>query len=511
MHLIDVGKGNGEESTYVHLSSGQRAPYAALSYCWGGPQPVTLTTLTMTDMLRGVATSTLPATIQDAITVTRKLGLRYLWVDSLCIFQDSTSDKDAEIAKMDQIYKNARLTISAASAERCQDGFLARRSWRGDFSPSTSYSSIPFACPNGKTGNVSLRESMIYYSQMEPLNRRGWALQESILSSRVLIYSSWQMLWQCQTRKNWEGGRADYFITDPSELSALENLRLEDESGKGNVSEETENALWTSWTDLVYQYSRRALTESSDKLPALSGLAARYQKDTNDVYCAGLWKANLLKGLKWQVPEPTDHRPSIYRAPTWSWASVLGEVLWTEYKPPGENSVASSTTMHDCRVTPENPLAPLGKVSGGTLTITGVSKLHEWNGDVEIPRPDLEPTWVPASERGIGSPLWPDGVVARVRPDTTEEVLYVRIDSGDQTLWEEEVFHMGLNDEGENGITRPVVLIVLDGDCALVLGQCAENIGEDICWTRIGLTEFKDNEALEEYFKGCEEKTFIIE
>ena len=125
---------------------------------------MTLTTLTMTDMLCGVATSTLPATIQDAIIVTRKLGLRYLWVDALCIFQDSTSDKDAEIAKMDQIYQNARLTISAASAEKCQDGFLAPRSWRGDFSLPISYSSIPFACPNGKTGNILLRESMIYYS-----------------------------------------------------------------------------------------------------------------------------------------------------------------------------------------------------------------------------------------------------------------------------------------------------------------------------------------------------------
>lgn len=253
------------------------------------------------------------------------------------------------------------------------------------------------------------------------------------------------------------------------------------------------------------------MTESSDKLPALSGLAARYQKETNDIYCAGLWKANLLKGLKWQVAEPTDHRPSIYRAPTWSWASVFGVILWTEYKPPSEDSVAKFTAIQQCRVTPEDPLAPLGKVSEATLTITGVSKLHEWNGDVEMPRPDLEPTWVPASKRGIGSPLWPDGVVAHVRPDTTEEVLYVRTESADQTLWEEEVFQMGLNDEGENAITRPVVFVVLDGDSALVLGRCAENVGDDISWARIGLMEFKDDEALEEYFKGCEKRTFIIE
>ena len=89
--------------------------------------------------------------------------------------------------------------------------------------------------------------------------------------------------------------------------------------------------------------------------------------------------------------------------------------------------------------------------------------------------------------------------------------MYVRSESADQTLWEEEVFHMGLNDEGENGITRPVVFVVLDGDSALVLGRCAENVGDDIFWARRGLLEFKDDEALGEYFKGCEERTFIIE
>ena len=454
-------------------------------------------------MLRDIATSTLPQTIQDAITVTRELGLRYLWVDALCIVQDSLSDRAAEITKMDRIYQNAQVTISAASAERCQDGFLAIRS--GENGPSTSFTSIPYACPNGERGNVLLRDSQLYQSGSEPINERGWTLQERELSSRILVYSSWQLQWQCQSRKKWDGGRAGYFIHNLSELTAAESVQFEDESSDFNIPEEAENMPWKKWTDLVYEYSQRALTEPSDKLPALAGIASRYQNDTKDIYCAGLWKANLLKGLKWHVPEPADHRPSIYRAPTWSWASVLGEIIWMDDKPPAKNKVAASTVILDCHVTPEEPLAPLGKVSQGTLTIRGVSKALEWNGDIEIPRRDLEDTWVPALERGIGTPLWPDGVVAHVKPDVCEEMVDVEDESGDGTVWEVG-FLMGKLPPGCRRLRRSVVFVVLDGDSALVLAVYSN----DSVSARLGLVEFKDEETLEQYFEGCEEETFII-
>ena len=454
-------------------------------------------------MLRGIATSTLPQTIQDAIIVTRKLGLQYLWVDALCIIQDSASDRAAEIAKMDRIYQNAQLTISAASAERCQDGFLATRS--GDYGRSTNFTSIPYACPNGERGNVLLRDSPIYESRLEPLNGRGWALQESVLSSRILIYSSWQLQWQCQSRKKWDGGRAGYFITDLSELAAAENLQFEDESSNCNIPE-TQNSPWTNWRNLVSEYSKRGLTKPSDKLPALAGVASRYQNDTNDIYCAGLWKANLLTGLKWQVAEPADHRPNIYRAPTWSWASVFGTIIWMDHKPLVKNQVAASTAILDCHVTPEEPLAPLSKVSKGTLIIRGVSRALRWDGDCEIPRRDLENTWVPASERGIGSPLWPDGVIAHVRPDFREETVDIEDESGDGTVWEVGFF-MGLLLPDSKRIRRPVVFVVLDGESALMLAAQSD----DGISTRLGLVGFKDEEMLEQYFEGCEEQTFIIQ
>ena len=506
-YLIDVGKEDGEESVDAHLTSGQKAPYAALSYCWGGPQPVTLTSLTMNDMLQCIATYNLPQTIQDAITVTRKLGLQYLWVDALCIIQDSAADKDAEIAKMDRIYQNAQLTVSAASARRCQDGFLATRSFGVAFLPSSGFSSIPFTCPDGRSGTVRLRDSELYYASLEPLNRRAWALQERVLSSRVLIYGLWQMYWQCQSQHYCDGGSIDYFSGNTAGVSVLNSLQVQHTNQRGEISVGTENALWTCWKDLVEDYTQRDLTVPSDKLPALSGIATRYQKATNDIYCAGLWKAGLWKGLRWQVADPKNDRPSIYRAPSWSWASVFGQIFWSgEFKPPAERSVARSMVILGCSVTPEDTLAPFGKVREGTLTIRGVSKTLEWDGAEQIPRADIDPATMPVSAKGIGSPLFPDGVVALIKPDIAQEILYVGNDSVDQNLWKDVIFYMGRDQEGVNQIKRPVVFVVLDEISALVL----EEVGDGTL-IRLGLMEFQDEEKLDQYFDGCEEKSFIIQ
>ena len=503
--LIDVGKEDQEES--AHLTRGKNAPYAALSYCWGeGPQPTTLNTLTMDGMRHRIANSALPQTIQDAMIVTRRLGLRHLWVDALCIIQDSALDKDAEIAKMGEIYENAQLTISAASAERCQHGFLATRSMHGDFAPPCSFSRLPFACPNGESGTVSLRESTLYSTIIEPLNRRAWALQERVLSPRVLIYGCWQMYWQCQSQQSCDGGSTERIHGNEMGLSEISFLQTEQTSHRGGNVEDKETALCSGWSDLVYHYTQRGLSDPSDKLPALSAIASRYQKATNDRYCAGLWKTSLLKGLKWQVGEPKRDRPSIYRAPTWSWASIFGEIFVTEYKPPTEHSVARSTAILDVRVTPENEMAPFGKVSEGTLTIRGVSKTVNWDGGEQIPRADLDPTIMPVTAKGIGSPLFPDGIVALAKPDIAEEELYVESNSDNQTLWEEVVFYMGRDQEGVNQIRRLVVFVVLDGNSALLLVEVDDGI-----FNRLGLIEFKDEDNLEQYFDGCEEKTFIVQ
>ena len=185
----------------------------------------------------------------------------------------------------------------------------------------------------------------------------------------------------------------------------------------------------------------------------------------------------------------------------------MGTIKWADYKPPAKDSAAASTAIIDCHVTLEDPLAPLSKVSEGSLIIRGVSRALQWDGDLMIPRRDLEHTWVPSPERYVGYLYWPDGVVARVTADVTREIVDIEDDSGDGHVWEVDFF-MGHLESGSKQIRRPVVFVVLDGDTALVLAE--QLVDDDGAFARLGLAEFKDEETLERYFEGCEEKTFVI-
>lgn len=98
------------------------APYAVLSYCWGGPQEITLTKSQVRLSQLSFSTATLPQTFQDAVLVCRELGLKYLWVDALCIVQDDSEDKAIEIGKMASIYQNSG---SAIGDWICQKRILA--------------------------------------------------------------------------------------------------------------------------------------------------------------------------------------------------------------------------------------------------------------------------------------------------------------------------------------------------------------------------------------------------
>lgn len=86
--------------------------YATLSYCWGGPQDFCLDATSEEKLLRGIPVTLLPKTIIDAIKVAFGLGISWIWIDSLCIRQDDTSDKATEIAQMHRVYRDSSLTIS---------------------------------------------------------------------------------------------------------------------------------------------------------------------------------------------------------------------------------------------------------------------------------------------------------------------------------------------------------------------------------------------------------------
>lgn len=193
--IIDVGS---PDSPRVHLrepvAEGTVGNYVTLSYCWGDSQEFTTTRATMQERKAGIVIADMPATYQDVVKLTRELGLRYMWVDSLCICQDEREDWERESAKMLSIYSNAYLTVAAARAKDSSEGFLGPRVDRAFAEMNYTRGGI-----QGKVQafNLPLREELIKRDYInlprEPLSDRAWGLQERVLSHRVLIFSSDQM------------------------------------------------------------------------------------------------------------------------------------------------------------------------------------------------------------------------------------------------------------------------------------------------------------------------------
>ncbi|RTE75608.1 hypothetical protein BHE90_009959 [Fusarium euwallaceae] len=180
--------------------AGKDGRYAALSYCWGGPQPLTATKSNLQTLISGVEVDKLPQALQDAVHVTRRLGIRYLWIDALCIIQDSPEDKLSEIGKMGTIYRNAVVTIASAYARKASDGFL-KVSMDCKLENSCV---IPVHLPeNPRVGRVTLATRRPQYELYpDALRTRGWAFQEAVLSRRILIFSRYDLQCHCKPQHN---------------------------------------------------------------------------------------------------------------------------------------------------------------------------------------------------------------------------------------------------------------------------------------------------------------------
>lgn len=324
------------ESTHLRLlENPYPEPYVTLSYCWGDKQQLTTTTSNIQRHTTDVNFLDLPATVKDAITVSIGLEIRRLWVDSLCIIQDDDDDKAREISQMPLIYSQSTVTIVASRASGVYQGFLQERITPTYTRPAFE---LPYRCIGGEIGTAVLLP--YWYTPEEahqPLESRGWALQERLLSPRVLEYRSLHTRWVCQDSQSRVGDeRTDGFVNRnrlygdaslssqaPAAALSIECLPILDSKEFGSHI--------TLWYDIVKLYTQLVLTVSSDRILAISGIASRFQAIFDDDYCAGLWKANLSRELLWNMDESPyrrlEPRPE-YQGPSWSWVSVNGGVYF---------------------------------------------------------------------------------------------------------------------------------------------------------------------------------------
>ncbi|KAI0333407.1 HET-domain-containing protein, partial [Cubamyces sp. BRFM 1775] len=388
--LIDCS--NPDRLRIVETKPGMRGLYVALSYVWGEPQPHRTTKANLTYYKVRIDSAILPQTIRDAVWVTRALGIGWLWIDSICIIQDSEKDIHQELGRMRDVYRHAFLTIDAGSAARVSDGFLQIR--RLNPEPSAC---LPFVCPSHdhrvypSAGNAQV--GMIYWVPSDdPLklvpedddwdygttSDRAWCLQERLLSTLSLVFTSQTLQLRCHTHTQNVGGAYHDGLNDVPRLP--EAILLPNRSILRS-SDEWEEICYR-WRNIVGDYTQRSLSNPSDKLVALSALAELFAPTLGPDYLAGLWRDTLLYDLLW-MPRLTSAARPIRRyahAPSWSWASYDGGVEF----PNRLGSGRVSAKVIKCTVNLQNKNLPFGEVAGGSLVLAARLIPCKWDGSDSI-------------------------------------------------------------------------------------------------------------------------------
>lgn len=304
--------------------------YVALSYCWGAKYRRWLDYVKVCQRAQDpwIEIDQMPQTLQDAVASTIALDLEYLWIDCLCILQGNRKDWLEEGSKMCEIYGNAALTISASDSRDCRDGFLVVRT------PLQREGTIlPCLDESGDTGYLHFCAPGTPFDEIVgrgPVARRAWCLQERQISRQVLHICRGEVFFECVRCLRHESERLPDDEFDPNDEWWRFHVSLERQGPYAfprKPSPDVYNVL--SWCGIVEDYSRRDLAFVEDKLAAIAGLARRAQRILGSDYLAGLWMHRLHIGLAWQVPmDMHATKAKVYRAPSWSWASMDGPVSY---------------------------------------------------------------------------------------------------------------------------------------------------------------------------------------
>ena len=313
-------------------------PYVSLSHSWGSATFLQLRRDNLQEFKQGIELDTLSKTFQDAVTVARRLKVRYLWIDSLCILQDKDDLTDwlNEATLMHKVYASSFCNISATGAFSHSYGLFAERDpqllhpteveLRLDgmqvAEEATKYHLIDFHFWKSEIGQA-------------PLNQRAWVVQERLLAPRVLHFAENGVFWECSEMDCSEA--YPRYLPPPLAVGAVtkfkslspkvDGRRLRERGPGGSDPAFFAHQLWPR---ILEAFSSCMLTKPSDKLIAIAGIAKRMSTVIQDEYVVGMWRRFLPSELLWQVDHcrQVNHEPSLrpreYRAPTWSWASVDG-------------------------------------------------------------------------------------------------------------------------------------------------------------------------------------------
>ncbi|KAE8440323.1 hypothetical protein EG329_008776, partial [Mollisiaceae sp. DMI_Dod_QoI] len=335
--LLDIGERPYIAPMRLIESPRNLVMYSALSYCWGEEgNALSTTQANIHEHQQGIPLDRFSGTLLDFITAARKLDIRYVWIDALCIIQDDPEDF--------ALYSHAIVTISVCSSKSSSECFLTARE-----AETLQVEQVVFAGSRLSVKAKTLEEVRAW----SPLMERAWTFQEELLSPRVLYWTNHGIFWSC-TRKQY---------AEHDALAALPpRTRI------------------TDWTHTIESYASRFLSHQNDRLTALAGVATKFsQANPGDEYLAGLWKSSLPYSILWIVNKgDPSHRRSTesstrssqsvedYVAPSWSWASLKSGI---HIHVPTSASGLSNCLVKDHTVTLKGDDHPQGPITFASITL----------------------------------------------------------------------------------------------------------------------------------------------
>jgi len=492
--LIDIGHDVTAVPRLVLSSSigyPQQMKYAALSYCWGSKKDAESQFKTEKASLERRCAS-LPSqfmtpTTNDSIALARAIGLRYLWIDALCIIQDDKDDWLRESSQMNLVYQHAFVTFCNLNSDSCHSSFLNRApavrfSFQSTIRKAIKGSYLVRLRP--RKGELWDRGRYDWASASSQWDTRCWTFQEREMSTRLLFFGSQTMHFAC-ARYQWSEG-------DEAPRDRYESISgVWDMITRFSNKHISSKALYEYWDWLVIQYGHRSVTFDKDRLPAIAGLARTIGEALQDRYLAGLWQGNLHSGLDWFSVDCVNSRgleahirnirERNYVAPSWSWATSPNVKT---RRSPGAHIVEESAIV--CSNTTTHSEDLYGRVLGGFLRIRG--------------KMARVPDWLPKDEGTYWSQFW-----CRSPSDIPGNMIQVIAD------WLHKEKEAGLENlvvmllyriEDEDGARRPSLR-------ALLLHPADESK----TYYRVGVVKSEGHEAIREmrtWFEDSEEETICI-
>ena len=408
LDLIDIRRNGVQGIKIIDSNPNETYQYACLSHRWDSQlKAISTTTSNLPERKAFIELSILPKNLRDGVEIIRTLGIRYLWIDSLCIIQkgDNDIDKQNQMANMGYIYRRAYIVIAAVSSDRSDGGCFIEKNRK---QPDICFEVTDVTNKSHLIGARVLdmrgpSRSIIDLEYHFPLLSRGWCFQERVLSKRLLECTYAEFTFECLESSHCECESSIAPHPPPTlpvgRLDPDDRIRLTDRTT--TIDKQRARDIWRT---IVHKYMTLDLSRSFDSLPAIAGFASALEPHIKSPYAAGLWTEMLHVDMLWYM-EPESKRSFKGRTvfkwkyrrglkarlisksdsegimpPSWSWASIQnGQSLkFTDYLSTdgGTKEFLLRGRIKEVKCELKSSANPFGELKGGYMKLEAT--LYPW-------------------------------------------------------------------------------------------------------------------------------------